>query len=612
MRIPAKTWSIFLSLALLGALAWFKLGYPYFTHIDLSVDRHQALKIAEHHLTEKHSVDVSDYHHAIVFVIDQTADAYLQRTLGFEGEQEFLEKYDFELFFWLVRLFKEKEKEEFLLTISCKTGEVTAFRHVIEETARRTKIEREEAKTRVTHFLTEKFGFDPQHHVLKSEFSRELDNRTDHTFAWERKGVYIAWKDDAEKGGAKLITGATISGEDILSFSKFNLELPDEYNRDISEQYGTGLNLLVITRILYLGLFIAATFYLILRRNHLAMTTTRKFYYSLAASLFLFAVLSEFNEIQSFILKYDTTQPIGSFFGRHAVETILAILLTTVGILMPSLSGEALRVEIFPHKKEGSFLHYIRTSFFTRKTAQLILLGYLFCIILLGLQAALFKFGDQYFNLWFEQTWVTQLSAAYFPFFAAFYLGFRASLWEEIMFRMFAIGWLTKVFKRTFLAVIISSLIWGLGHSGYLIFPMWFRAVEVSCMGLLLAVLYLRFGLIPVIVAHYLFDVFWYGSGYLLGKTQPGYLYSLLFVLFLPLLIAALGFIVNKPDDEKDLRWNLNKHQLYNLEVLKYYLRNPDHVRNKSIDEVKKEIIKHGWDVAVVDLALEDLRKEPS
>ncbi|MCK4882662.1 MAG: hypothetical protein KAS92_06535, partial [Candidatus Omnitrophica bacterium] len=63
----------------------------------------------------------------------------------------------------------------------------------------------------------------------------------------------------------------------------------------------------------------------------------------------------------------------------------------------------------------------------------------------------------------------------------------------------------------------------------------------------------------------------------------------------------------------RELRWHLNKHQLYNLEVLKAFLNtNRDMFLQKSADQIKKEITPHGWDPAIVEVALEDFGAEPN
>src|SRR3989338_7598755 len=114
MTLKPRTWFFFLGLAVVGTIIWFKLGYPLFNDIDLSVDRNKAQSIAKDYLTSQFSVDISQYQTAVIFIADRESDRYLQKTLGFEKEKEFLKKYDLEIFMWMVRFFQEGEKEEFL------------------------------------------------------------------------------------------------------------------------------------------------------------------------------------------------------------------------------------------------------------------------------------------------------------------------------------------------------------------------------------------------------------------------------------------------------------------------------------------------------------------
>ena len=611
MTLKPRTWFFFLGLAVVGTIIWFKLGYPLFNDIDLSVDRNKAQSIAKDYLTSQFSVDISQYQTAVIFIADRESDRYLQKTLGFEKEKEFLKKYDLEIFMWMVRFFQEGEKEEFLVIISSRTGEVITLKHIIDETAARPDTGHDTARKKLTAFLAENFAFDPEQFTLKEDSTRELDNRKEYSFSWYHNNVYIPWSSEPDTGGAQLLTGGTISGGEILSFSKFNLKIPEEYSRQFESKKGLGLNLLTVIRILYTLVFVGAVFFLILRRNHLATHTTRNFYIGLAAALFIATVLAELNYLQAIIMGYDTTQTIRSFFGRHFIDAVWGIFFGTIGILMPSLSGEALHYEVLGGKKEGSFLHYLRTTFFSREVFKSVIIGYWAFVILLAGQALIFDLGQKHWGVWLERTWVIQFSSAYFPFFAAFVLGIKASFFEEITFRLFAISWFKRIFKNLFVAVFFSALIWGFGHSGYLVFPMWFRGMEVTLMGLFFSYVYLQFGIIPVIVAHYAFDVFWSSTGYLLGKSEPFYFYSSLGVFCLPLIFGIVSFLLNKDPQPRTMRWQLNKHQEFNLGVLKAYIKqHAGTFAGRTKAEVRREIISHGWDIAVVDMALEDFPQD--
>lgn len=606
MKILRTRWVTFSLLSALSLFIWFQFTYPQFVFINLSVDRSQALTIAQKYLTAMRG-NPNTFQTAVVFAADKGTDQYLQKSIGFKKLKEFVEDNDYDLFFWIVRFFKEGQKEEFRLNISSKTGQVTAFKHTIEDTAKRDFVSKEEAQRRVVDFLQKKFGFNLPDYTLKVDLQNSFDNRVEYAFSWSKNGINIPWSNREDDGTGKLFMGASISGDEIINFTKHSFLVPDKFNRFMEKERNLGRNLLTLVKIFYFILFIAATFFVIARRNHLAMHITKKFYITLAVIIFILLIASELNYYQILLFDYDTTSPFKDFLIRFWINTILNTLFVAVGFLLPALSGELLRYEVFPQKKEASFLNYILSTFFSRSVSASVLLGYLICLIMLGLQSVLTRLGEKYLGVWVEYSWMTQTTTAYLPFLAAFTIGFRASIAEELMYRLFAIHWGIKLFKNIFIAILTASLIWGFMHSGYSIYPMWFRGIEVTIIGLFLSWVYLRYGIIPVIIAHFLFDAFWSSAGYLLGHSKPFYFYTTIMTLTIPLLWSLMAFILNKSQKAKEMRWHLNKHQLYNIEILKNYLQaHQDRFHNKSKEEIKKEISSHGWDIAVVDVVLED------
>ena len=604
MNIKFRTWCLFLLLALVAFAAWFKFSYPQFSFIDFTVSKNQALEVAKEYLVSR-GINPERYRHATVFISDGEADRYLQKTLGFKGERDFIKKHDFDLFLWLIRFFRENEKEEFRLTVSAKTKEVTTFQHTIDDTEARQSPDDEKAKIMAMDFLKKTFNVDFNDYTFHSKQSQKYDNRTDHAFTWEKNGVYVPWSKEPDSGGGKVLMGATVSGNEIRSFAKNKFEIPDKFSRAMQKQMSVGGNLSMVFFIIYLALISTAAFFVILRRNHLAMHVAKNFFITVTALIFLFNIASNLNEFEYILYGYDTTTSMKSYLLNYALQLVVYVFLATIAILMPGLAGESLHREQLPQKKEGSFLHYIVSSFFSRNIASLIFLGYLVAIIMMGLQSLAFQFGQKYLGVWVEYTWLTQISSTYLPFLSAFIIGFKASMVEEVIFRIFAINLFKKMTGSLLFAVILSSLIWGYGHSNYLIFPMWFRGLEVGTMGMFLSYVYLRFGIIPVLIAHYVFDVFWNTAGFLLGNVTTYNFFSSFCVLILPMLWAALAYVFNKPEQENELRWRLNKHQLYNLDVLASYLhQNQRNFISKPQEDMRKELISHGWDVAVVDAAL--------
>ena len=169
-------------------------------------------------------------------------------------------------------------------------------------------------------------------------------------------------------------------------------------------------------------------------------------------------------------MAYDTTSSLNSFVWRKSLENIVPSLLLTVAMIIPAMAGESLRMEVRKEAKEASFLHFIYSSFFTRRVASLILIGYFVALIMFGLQSSLFELGRNTFGVWNEQSWQSQFMTSHFPFLTALVHSLKSSLLEEFLYRLFAIHFFLKIFKRPSIAIVLSALLWGFAHTNYPIF----------------------------------------------------------------------------------------------------------------------------------------------
>jgi membrane protease YdiL (CAAX protease family) len=305
---------------------------------------------------------------------------------------------------------------------------------------------------------------------------------------------------------------------------------------------------------------------------------------------------------------YSTSTPLASFLGLYISRAVLSNIFLVIGFIIPALAGESLFKELFPQNKFGSFSPYIMSNFFNRRLSRAIMLGYLVVLVLLGLQAGIFYLGQKYLGVWREWLKLTQFSSAYLPLLGAFIVGLTASFNEEITFRLFGITLIRKYLKNSITAVVLTSFIWGLGHCAYAIFPVWFRIIEVSLLGCVMGFIFLRYGIIPLIVAHYLFDVFWGASAYILGQSLPHLFFGSLILLSIPLAFALIAYFLNKGDKEKDLKTVLSEIQKYNLDILFAFVAEKKSKGYASC-AVKEELVRHNWDPLLVNMAIEEVFK---
>lgn len=605
MKISFKSLSAFILIAIFGLWLWYKFGYSQLLFVDLPLEKKEALVKAEAYLISL-GVDLKGYRKAIVFNADGWADRYLQKVLGVKKETEFLKQHNYSLFYWHIRFFKELKKEEYNINISPKTAGVLAYNHSIEDVESRENISKEFARQKAEEFFKKAYNINLQEYKLHSENAKRLELRTDYSFSWEKNGVYIPWENN--QGGAKLLIGITVSGSEIRNFYINKLDIPEKFKRYINNKIVSGGNFSSFTFILISGLVVWSILTVIKKKHNLVIRLSKRPFVNLAAFLVILNACAIFNNFQGVIMGYPTTVGLISFFWLSIVRMSLSMGFASIVFIFTGLAGELLRNEQLPGAKYSCLLHYVKSSFFSRSAAGLIVFGHILFFIILGFQASLFYFGQKYLGVWKELTSLTQFSSSYFPFLTAFIIGVNTSLNEEVIFRLFGISFGKKYLKNIILAALFSSIVWGLCHTGYAIFPVWFRGIEVSLMGVIFCFIFLKYGLIPVIVAHYLFNVFWGVAVYIFGHSSAYMFFSSLAVLLLPLAFAAIAYFANKEDREKEIKILLDTNQKYNLGMLVVFVLAQ---KNKGLgpQTIKREIVNHNWDIDLVDLAIEEVFK---
>jgi membrane protease YdiL (CAAX protease family) len=600
IRLSFREWAVFILVALSGFGLWYKFGYPQFSFVDLSCDKRQAVEKAQNYL-EAYGVKTEGYLRSVIFRSDDLADTYLQKTLGQQGQKGFISQQGYEFFSWRVRFFKEFQKEEYLLDISPKSGKILSFRHLIEDIEPRLTLPKEIAKKKAEEFLTAVCRIDFADYDFHEEKVTRFDNRTDYSFSWEKKGVFVPWKKGL--GGAKLLSGVTVSAEEMREFYLGGLDVPEHFRRYVEKQFIFGELVSNFSQLLFIVLVVLSIILVLRVRQSVILKICQRWYLGLALFLGALNAMAVFNNIQPILNNYFTSASLSSYIGVYVLSTLMSVLFISVTFTLPGLAGESLLEEDLSFSRPRAFAPFLRSTFLGRSMASSVFLGYILFVIMLGFQAVIFYFGQKYLGVWKQWFNLTQFSSAYIPFFSAFVIGVTASLTEEVVFRAFGIAWLKKYLKSAILAVILSALIWGFGHTRYAIFPIWFRGLEVSLLGVFLGSMFIRYGLIPLIVAHYLFDVFWGVAAYILGTSTPYLFISALVLLSLPMGFGVLAFFINRPEKEEKIELTLSATQEYNLEILVAFV-----FQKKSqaadLPGLKKELIEHGWDKVLVDLAI--------
>ncbi len=142
--------------------------------------------------------------------------------------------------------------------------------------------------------------------------------------------------------------------------------------------------------------------------------------------------------------------------------------------------------------------------------------GYLFVPIALGLIAAFYYVTNHFLGWWQPSESLTdpEILGSAVPALGPIAIALQAGFMEECLFRAVPLSLAALIGARyghrtaaLALAVVVQALVFGGGHANYPGFPSYSRLVELFVPAILWALIFLRFGLVPTILLHALFDL---------------------------------------------------------------------------------------------------------
>ncbi|MBM7567462.1 membrane protease YdiL (CAAX protease family) [Paenibacillus sacheonensis] len=302
-------------------------------------------------------------------------------------------------------------------------------------------------------------------------------------------------------GEAKLILGirsekADNGGYRIVAF-KPRFVVPDRYSDYVAKQKKLA-NYLSTIGSLFLSfvLFILAIIYASLYRKH------SSFVRGIVISL-LFLVMYIVNDISmkdGLLAGYGESVDGSMLASAAVIVTCIVTAIMGLAVYFSLVAGDGLWRAMgrnpWPRFGQSGYGDHVWRSMW---------LGYLTAFALLGLQTVIFIILMRVYGSW-ATTDVTQ-STYNLAFPWAFpLLAWCAAISEEAVFRLFGIGLMKRWFKNPFVASLIPTIIWALGHVTYPIFPSTTRLLELTVIGLVFSFMFLRFGFITVLFAHAVFD----------------------------------------------------------------------------------------------------------
>lgn len=544
LRLAAVS-AIVAAVSLYVGVKYFFSAFPE-ASIEFSTTKATSRPIAEAFLSGI-GLDTASLKHAAVFDFDQDTKTFMERELGVERSSELL-KTTVRLWRWRHRWFRPLQKEEMRVDVTTK-GELVAFAHLLPEEAEGADLPEAEARRIAEGFLS-----GTMHRPLEElefvEGRREKrPKRTDHAFTWRVKGS------DVE--GADYRVEVDVAGDRVSRHDE-SLKVPESWKRSYEELQYWNLTTGAVDVVFLLMTAVAMLVVLVLRvmRGDVRMKPAA----ILGGVTFLLVLVSQLNELPSELFRYVTTDSYAGFILRELLSSVSSGLLYGAIIFLLAAAAEPLYRERFRGALSlGSLLRWraLRTKEF-------------FIATLVGLTMTCFFFAYENvfyiiansFGAWAPRDVpYSDLLSTAVPWVFVLFFGWFPAISEEFMSRMFSIPFFEKVLRSRVGAIVVAAAIWGFGHAAYPNQPFWIRGLEVGIAGIVFGLVFLRFGILPVVIAHFSIDALYTafvlirsGNVYhvLTGSLSAG-IFGILFLGMLAAYLRKGGFlppeITNEAED---------------------------------------------------------------
>ena len=509
-RRPAF-WIAYVILSALSlALAWklFPQAMPI-VNLDITMTRDAAIARAGS-LATQYKLAPEDARHAVVFNQDGLTQSYVELEGG--GKEAFAKLVAgraYAPYWWEVRLFKPGVVEEALIRFKPDGTRYGFVRRVAETYVRDAKTKALDsaaalalARTRAAEDWSVDFS---PYRLLDQSQQTQPSGRIDHQFVFEREEAI---------GEARVRLGLVVSGDELTTVYPF-VHVPESFIRRFAEMRSTNNAIAsfasITAGVLYglIGCALGALW--LLRRRYLVWKGP------LAAGFVVSGLLaaSMLANAQAAWFVYATAQDETTFWIKQAGMVMLTLVGGGLALGEAFMASEGLARRAFPNHPQ-LWRIWSREAGGTREIAGRTIGGYLFVPIELGLIAVFYFVTNRYLGWWqpSEQLTDPNILASAAPALMPIANSLQAGMLEECVFRAIplSLGALLGAYygRRGLgiaIALVLQAIVFGAAHANYPGFPSYSRLVELFVPALLWAGIFLRYGLLPTILLHALFDL---------------------------------------------------------------------------------------------------------
>lgn len=430
--------------------------------------------------------------------------SYIEQKVG--GDVAFRALIDSEDYYpitWSVRHFKPKDEAETEFEFTPK-GDLYGFWVSLSEHARGAALEKAEA-VKIAEAGAREFGLNPGRYRLENSDRYEAESgRADWTFDYKRA--------DPRLKDARFALTLYVNGDDFAGYYQ-TVEVPKSF---ISAQ-----GRLDDARTVILGtVWAVANLMFVVGGGFglLMLARRRQFEWRKAigwgAVVAAVSAIGDLNDLPVNWFDYTSYDSKATFLFQEVTNALTTFLGMWAIVATTLLVAEGLTRQAFPRQIQLWRIWKGETAS-SAATLGRTAGGYLWAAILLGYTTAFYLLMTKLFS-WYAPASPTadpDMLATYLPMLRPLRISLEAAVLEEALFRALPLAGAVMLGNRfghrklfVGLGLVTSAVVFAGGHVGYPTEPVYTRLVELFLPAVIMGAIYLAFGLVPVIIAHFAYD----------------------------------------------------------------------------------------------------------
>ena len=528
------------------SLKLFPLANPI-VDIHITMDRSQALSRADS-MVQLIDIDLGKFNKTAMFRGDQQVQNFVELELGgVSAFRNLLENKYYYPYFWEVRYFREDDPHELLVRFT-PDGKPYGFLEKLSEQQPGPSITSDSAYKLAVQQAQQHWATSFDNYNLVEKSSELLPGgRVDHSFVFENRKV--------ELGAGRIRLRLTISGDHLSEITHW-IKIPETFTRKYQQmrsanQTISGLSTLAMVLILLLMGVLGGLIYLF-RKKYLAWKMPLLWGYFISFLL----VLLRLNQFPLLWMSYDTSIPISGFLIRQITTGLINFMVMGLAFSLVIAVAESLTRIAFPSHLQFWKLWKPKLASSSEVIGRT-LGGYFLVASFILYDILLYFVTTKYLGWWSPSSPLVDpnILSTYFPWLNSLAISLQAGFFEECLFRAIPLAGAAIIGKRLGkpklwigAVLVIQAFIFGAAHANYPQQPAYARVVELLIPSLAFGLLYLRFGLLPVILMHFFVDVVYISVPVMISSSPWSWINKLILLTFafLPIWIVLYFRIINR------------------------------------------------------------------